>query len=97
MNGISSSSSSNDDDVTTNEAQLSAMVQNAKNSSWQENLRNAADAQERFMLPGRNVDSDSDKVPEYISNISKRSEEIIETKRREKEIKNDQSMTRFWK
>jgi len=92
------SSSSSDDDITTrNEAQLSAMVQNAKNSSWQENLRNAADAQERFMLPGKNVDDDSDKVPEYISNISKRSEEIIETKKREKELKNDQSMTRFWK
>ena len=88
-------SSSSSDDVTRNEAQLSAMVQNAKNSSWQENLRNAADAQERFMLPGRNVDDD--KVPEYISNISKRSEEIIETKRREKEIRNDQSLTRFWK
>jgi len=91
------SSSSSSDDVARNEAQLSAMVQNAKNSSWQENLRNAADAQERFMLPGRKVDGDSDKVPEYISNISKRSEEIIETKKREKEIKNDQSMTRFWK
>ena len=91
------SSSSSSDDVTRNEAQLSAMVQNAKNSSWQENLRNAADAQERFMLPGRNVDGDSDKVPEYISNISKRSEEIIETKRREKESRNDQSLTRFWK
>ena len=91
------SSPSSSDNVTRNEAQLSAMVQNAKNSSWQENLRNAADAQERFMLPGRNVDDDSDKVPEYISNISKRSEEIIETKRREKESRNDQSLTRFWK
>ena len=63
-------------DVTPQEAQLAAMLENAKNSSWQDNLRNAADAQVRFMLPGRDVDEGNEK-PEYIKRIVDRSEEIL--------------------
>ena len=71
-------------EVTRNEAQLAAMVENAKKSSWQENLHNAADAQHRFMLPGTDVDDGND-TPEYVKNIDKRSEEILS---KEKERKN---------
>lgn len=86
--------SSTQSEVTRNEAQLAAMVENAKKSSWQENLHNAADAQHRFMLPGRDVDDGND-TPEYVKNIDKRSEEILS---KEKERRNDtQSETRFWR
>ena len=84
--------------TTRNEAQLAAMLENAKKSSWQDNLRNAADAQDRFMLPGRDVDSGRD-APEYIKRIDKRSEEILQTQEEEKNKANekDPSKTRFWK
>ena len=87
-------------DVTPQEAQLAAMLENAKNSSWQDNLRNAADAQVRFMLPGRDVDEGNEK-PEYIKRIVDRSEEILkeDKARKEKEIEesNDPFKSRFWK
>ncbi len=87
-------------DVTPQEAQLAAMLENAKNSSWQDNLRNAADAQVRFMLPGRDVDEGNEK-PEYIKRIVDRSEEILkeDKARKEKEIEesNDPYKSRFWK
>ncbi|KAL7495081.1 hypothetical protein ACHAWT_003613 [Skeletonema menzelii] len=86
--------------VTPQEAQLAAMLENAKNSSWQDNLRNAADAQVRFMLPGRDVDEGNEK-PEYIKRIVDRSEEILleDKARKEKEIEesNDPHRSRFWK
>ncbi|KAK1749266.1 hypothetical protein QTG54_001205 [Skeletonema marinoi] len=87
-------------EVTPQEAQLAAMLENAKNSSWQDNLRNAADAQERFMLPGRDVDEGNEK-PEYIKRIVDRSEEILQEDkaRKEKEIEEskDPFTSRFWK
>ena len=87
-------------DVTPQEAQLAAMLENAKNSSWQDNLRNAADAQVRFMLPGRDVDEGNEK-PEYIKRIVDRSEEILkeDKARKEKEIEesNDPYRSKFWK
>ena len=85
--------------TTRNEAQLAAMLENAKKSSWQDNLRNAADAQDRFMLPGRDVDSGRRDAPEYIKRIDERSEEILQTQEEEKNKANekDPSNTRFWK
>ncbi|EJK56164.1 hypothetical protein THAOC_24002, partial [Thalassiosira oceanica] len=38
--------------TTPEEAQLRAMLENARESTWRENLENAADAQGRFMMPG---------------------------------------------
>jgi hypothetical protein len=87
-------------DVTPQEAQLVAMLENAKNSSWQDNLRNAADAQARFILPGRDVDEGKE-TPEYIQKIVDRSEEILkeDKARMEKEIEEskDPYKSRFWK
>jgi hypothetical protein len=83
-----------------NEAQLAAMVENAKSSSWQENLHNASDAQQRFMLPGRDIDNDVD-TPEYVKRIDERSQEIlredIERRERERQEESDPSRTRFWR
>lgn len=86
--------------VTKQEAQLAAMLENAKNSSWQDNLRNAADAQQRFMLPGRDIDNGQDK-PAYIKRIVDRSEEILQEdkarKKKEEEERKDPFRSKFWK
>ena len=87
------------DTISQQEAQLAAMLENAKTSTWQDNIRNAADAQERFMLPGRDVDAGRD-APTYLKQIDERSGEILqqERERRDKETqdKSDASKTRFW-
>jgi len=87
-------------DVTQNEAQLAAMLENAKNSTWRDNLRNASDAQQRFMLPGRDIDEGKG-APEYLNRINKRSKEILkdvnEKRKKEREDENDPSKTRFWR
>mmetsp|Transcript_8846 Transcript_8846/g.16436 ORF Transcript_8846/g.16436 Transcript_8846/m.16436 type:complete len:156 (+) Transcript_8846:69-536(+) len=94
------SSPPSSDVVTPRNAQLAAMLENAKNSSWQQNLHNAADAQQRFMLPGQDVDGGND-APEYVRRIDERSEEIIreeeEKRAREKEDENNPTRTRFWR
>lgn len=62
--------------MSLEEARLRAMIENAQESSWQENLDNAATAQERFMLPGRQ--SYHDAKPDFMAMIDKRSLEIME-------------------
>lgn len=64
------------------EMRLKAMVENALKSSWQENLSNAFDAQERFMLPGRDHGGD----PKFLKKIDKRADEMLkkQTKRQKK-------------
>mmetsp|Transcript_24821 Transcript_24821/g.53554 ORF Transcript_24821/g.53554 Transcript_24821/m.53554 type:complete len:158 (+) Transcript_24821:200-673(+) len=98
-NGTVSSSATPTSKVTPQEAQLAAMLENAKKSSWQENLRNANDAQQRFMLPGRDVDEGRD-APEYVRRIDERSGEILrnDKERLEKDEanENDPSKTKFW-
>ena len=61
---------------------LQAMVENALKSSWQENLNNAFDAQERFMLPGRDHGGD----PKFVKKIDRRADELLkkQDKRRKK-------------
>ena len=64
------------------EMRLQAMVENALKSSWQENLSNAFDAQERFMLPGRDHGGD----PKFLKKIDKKADEMLkkQTKRQKK-------------
>lgn len=73
-----------DDDVTQykrdpkqkmslEEARLVAMLENAKQSSWQENLDNAVEAQEKFMLPN----SQRDAPTALMDSIDQRSKEIL--------------------
>jgi len=38
-------------EVTAQQAMLQAMIENAKSSTWEENLQNAAIAQKNFMIP----------------------------------------------
>lgn len=74
-------------EMTRDEAMLRAMIENAKFSSWQENIENVAMAQGRFMLPGSS--SDKNREESFLRDISKRSDEMMEQeearKREEKE------------
>ncbi len=89
-----------DQKMLLGEARLIAMLENAKESSWQENVENAIDAQEQFMLPGRNR-----KEPKFMDKIERRSMEILhnqhekldeeESIKRKKE--EEEGTTNFWK
>ena len=86
--------------MSLDEARLIAMLENAKESSWRENVSNAIDAQEQFMLPGRNR-----KEPKFMDRIEQRSMEILrnqhekidEEERRRKEKEEEEGTTSFWK
>eukprot|EP00543_Licmophora_paradoxa_P006292 CAMPEP_0202448370 /NCGR_PEP_ID=MMETSP1360-20130828/7178_1 /ASSEMBLY_ACC=CAM_ASM_000848 /TAXON_ID=515479 /ORGANISM="Licmophora paradoxa, Strain CCMP2313" /LENGTH=99 /DNA_ID=CAMNT_0049065901 /DNA_START=167 /DNA_END=466 /DNA_ORIENTATION=- len=58
--------------MSHNEATVRAMIENARSSSWKENLNNAMDAHDRFMLGSQNKNE-----PEFVEWIRKRSEEIV--------------------
>ncbi len=87
--------------MSLGEARLIAMLENAKESSWQENVENAIDAQEQFMLPGRNR-----KEPKFMDKIEERSLEILRNQHekldQEERIKRkmeeeEEDKTTFWK
>jgi hypothetical protein len=74
------------------QARLRAMIENAKESTWQENLENAAKAQANFMLPGR-----SKEVPDFMANIEQRSMDIMKKQQEEMEREKKRKITtRIW-
>ncbi|GAX29059.1 hypothetical protein FisN_7Hu349 [Fistulifera solaris] len=78
---------------TFQEAQLQAMIENAHNSTWQENLDNAMEAQKRFMLPNRRHSE-----PAFLKKIEQRSREILqENELRRKEETESRKENHFWK
>jgi hypothetical protein len=54
------------------EMHLEAMVENVLKSSWKQNLDNAFQAHERFMLPGRDHGQD----PAFLHKIDKHTDEL---------------------
>lgn len=79
--------------MTMEEAKLRAMIENAQTSSWQENLNNAATAQERFMLPGRPHGG----TPNFMVEIDRRGMEIMKEQHEELEKeKKRKPTTRIW-
>ena len=79
--------------MSENEARLRAMIETAENSTTEERLRNAVEAQEHFMLPGR-----STARPEFVDKIESRSKEMLreeDEKERKREIEK-KTATRFW-
>lgn len=80
--------------MSMEEARFIAMVKDAKESSWQENLENAASAQDRFMLPGRQRDS-----PKFMNKIDRRSKQIMKKQHEEidREKAEEDTTTTFWK
>ncbi len=78
--------------MTLEEARLRAMIENAQTSSWQENLDNAASAQDQFMLPGR-----PHVTPDFMTKIDQRSLEIMKEQHEEIEReKKRKATTRIW-
>jgi hypothetical protein len=74
------------------QARLRAMIENAKESTWQENLDNAVKAQEHFMLPGR-----SKEVPDFMANIEQRSMDIMKKQQEKMEREKKRKITtRMW-
>eukprot|EP00591_Stephanopyxis_turris_P017489 CAMPEP_0195540964 /NCGR_PEP_ID=MMETSP0794_2-20130614/50845_1 /TAXON_ID=515487 /ORGANISM="Stephanopyxis turris, Strain CCMP 815" /LENGTH=165 /DNA_ID=CAMNT_0040675047 /DNA_START=7 /DNA_END=504 /DNA_ORIENTATION=+ len=62
------------------QAYLEAMIQNAKSSSWRENLKNASNAQQMFMLPGRRPDEQHEV---FLEKIGHEKERIMEMQQRD--------------
>ena len=60
--------------ISHNEAMTIAMVENARKSSASENLQNAIEAQEKFMLG-----SHTENKPEFLNKIKKRADELTGT------------------
>jgi hypothetical protein len=56
---------------------LSAMLENAKQSSWQENLDNAMEAHEHFMLGSQGKED-----PEFLERIRERAQNEKNSRRR---------------
>ena len=88
--------------MSLEEARFIAMLENAKESSWRENVENAVNAQEQFMLPGRQL-----KDPKLMDRIDRRSLEILrnqhekidqeEKKNREENEEKEENKISFWK
>ena len=86
--------------MSLDEARLIAMLENAKESSWRENVENAVGAQEQFMLPGRNR-----KELKFMDRIEQRSMEILRNQhekldkeeRRKREKEEEEGTITFWK
>ena len=80
--------------MTMDEARLIAMLENAKESSWQQNLENAVQAKEQFMLPGRH----SREVPKFMDEIDERSVEILKNQHKmiDKARMRKPTSTKFW-
>lgn len=74
--GSSGSSSSRDDNsnLTLEQARLRAMIENAQQSTWQQNLDNALVAQEKFMLGNER----GEKSPAFMKQIEARSQELMQ-------------------
>jgi hypothetical protein len=83
--------------MSLDEARLIAMLENAKESSWRENVETAVDAQERFMLPGRQRTE-----PKFMNKIEQRSIEILQNQHEKldeeerKKIEKEENTTSFW-
>jgi len=85
--------------LTTREAHFRAMIEDAKESSWRENLKNAAMAQEQNM----NIHGNQSEVSNFVDKINARSREILnrdqEYWRQKKEHENEQKLfatTTMW-
>ena len=85
--------------LTTREAHFRAMIEDAKESSWRENLKNAAMAQEQNM----NIHGNQSEVSNFVDKINARSREILnrdqEYWRQKKEQENEQKLfatTTMW-
>ena len=82
--------------LTPHEAKVSAMIENARKSTWRENLENAADAHRRFVLPNHDTDEGGE-LPQYVKRIDERSQELIMEEEERRKNRSDPSSTLFWR
>ncbi|KAL7475986.1 hypothetical protein ACHAW6_001877 [Cyclotella cf. meneghiniana] len=82
--------------LTPHEAKVSAMIENARKSTWRENLDNAADAHQRFVLPDHDIDQDGE-LPQYVKRIDERSQELMLEEEERRKKRTDPSNTLFWR
>lgn len=93
--------------ISLQEAQLRAMIENARESTWQQNLENAVTAHRRFMLPGREHNNNNNDESgrqqrqaeeQLVANIEQRSVQILKQQEleMEREKKRKATVTRFW-
>ena len=76
-------------------------VGECKKLKLEKNLENAADAQQRFMIPDRDHNEGSKATPAFVRTFGERSEEILregkERVEKERREENDPSKTKFWR
>lgn len=86
--------------MTLEEARLRAMIEDAKQSTWRENLQNAMYAQEHFLFPER---VQSRERLDFSNRIEKRGYEIMQDqhqqleKERQRQEEEKVSGTHFWR
>jgi hypothetical protein len=78
--------------MSQEEARVRAMIEHAKESDWKENLDNAVQAQEHFMLPGRSGGGQ----PKFADKIDDRSQEMIREDRKQQRLQEQKATTRYW-
>jgi hypothetical protein len=84
--------------MTLEQARLRAMIENAQQSTWQENLDNALVAQEKFMLGSER----GEKAPEFMKKIEARSQELMQQQaeqQRQRDLEHEEKRdvtTRMW-
>jgi hypothetical protein len=88
--------------LTPEAARVRAMIDNAKESTWRENLSNAAEAHRHFVLPPGHVNNNPGKTSRETSNllrnIEKRSEKLLYEQQKELERQSKRKLTtRFWR
>mmetsp|Transcript_9033 Transcript_9033/g.12816 ORF Transcript_9033/g.12816 Transcript_9033/m.12816 type:complete len:159 (-) Transcript_9033:1242-1718(-) len=71
-------------ELTQDEAVLRAMIENARESTWEQNLSNALHAHERFVLPGH---KDNEEDPKYVKQILERSDELMDKQQRQRKLR----------
>ena len=91
--------------ISREETRVRAMIENAKESDWKQNLSNAIEAQHQFMLPAESKRS-MDK-PDFIKKIDRRTDEMMKLQeeedeellleQRRRDSKRESTSTRFWK
>jgi hypothetical protein len=83
--------------LTIEQARLRAMIENAQQSTWQENLDNALVAQEKFMLGNER----GEREPEFMKKIEARSQELMQQAKQKRQLdlekeKKRMVTTRMW-
>ena len=80
--------------ISTEQARIIAMVKDAKESTWRENLEKVAVSQDNFMAAGRKSDSSK-----FMIRIDQRSMEILKKQHEkiDREMELDDTTMQFWK